>query len=83
MGSTTEANCGITASSWWPTFLINVGATDGFVVVNPMGDATEAIVGMTVLFVDPAASAIVFKATDYLFTFLTVMREARRRLTNM
>jgi hypothetical protein len=56
MGSATEANCGATTSSWWLAFLTNVGTTDGFVVANPMGDAAEVILGMTALFVDPAAS---------------------------
>jgi hypothetical protein len=57
MGSATEANCGAIASSWWPAFLTNIGATDGFAIANPMGDAAEAILGATMLSVDPAASS--------------------------
>jgi hypothetical protein len=57
MGSATEANCGTTTSSWWLAFLSKVGATDGFVIANPMGDATEAILGANALSVDPVASA--------------------------
>jgi hypothetical protein len=36
--------------------LTNVGATDGIAVANPMGDTTEAILGVSVLSVDPVAS---------------------------
>jgi hypothetical protein len=57
MGNATEANCGATMSSWWPVFLTNVRATCAFIVANPMGNAIEAILGATALFVDPAASA--------------------------
>jgi hypothetical protein len=56
MGSATKANCDATTSFWWPTFLTNVGATVGFAVANPMGDATEVILGATAFSVDPTAS---------------------------
>jgi hypothetical protein len=70
MGSTTEANCGATMSSCRPASLTNVGATDGFVIANPMGDAIEAILGTIVLSVDPASSAA------YGFAFAVTMGDA-------
>jgi hypothetical protein len=37
-------------------FLTNVGTTNGFIVANAMGDATDAILGTTTLFIDPSTS---------------------------